>query len=119
MYKLYQTKKELPGVTSLLQDALRVLLVRRLREGRDEVLREPLDLRACDQGADLAQDAARRAARLAITRDGKLYPGSGRPPTRPDPARKAQLQRKLDKKLGEMSDGRKAKKKADDANGRQ
>ena len=47
-------------------------------------------------------------------RDGKLYPGSGRPPTRPDPVRKAQLQRKLDKKLGEMSDGRKVKKKADD-----
>ena len=56
-------------------------------------------------------DAARRAARLAITRDGRLYPGSWRPPTRPDPARKAQLQRKLDKRLGEMSDGRKAKKK--------
>ena len=61
-------------------------------------------------------DEARRAARLAITRDGKLYPGSGRPPTKPDPAKKAQLQRKLDKKLGEMSDDRKAKKKADDNN---
>lgn len=59
-------------------------------------------------------DEARRAARLAITRDRKLYPGSGRPPTKLDGAKKAQIQRKFDKKLGEMSDGRKAKKKGDE-----
>ena len=56
-------------------------------------------------------DAAKRAARQQISRDGKLYSGSGRPNTLPDPTKKAQLQRKLDKKLSEMNDHRKTKPK--------
>ena len=56
-------------------------------------------------------DAARRAARQQISRDGKLYSGSGRPDMKPDPVRKAQLQRKLDKKLNELGDDRKVKPK--------
>ncbi len=56
-------------------------------------------------------DAARRAARQQISRDGKLYAGSGRPDMKPDPVRKAQLQRKLDKKLNELGDERKQKPK--------
>ena len=46
-------------------------------------------------------DAAKSAARQQISRDGKLYSGSGRPSMLPDPTRKAQLQRRLDKKLNE------------------
>ena len=55
--------------------------------------------------------AAKSAARQQIARDGKLYSGSGRPNMLPDPTRKAQLQRKLDKKLTEMTDQRKSKPK--------
>ena len=54
-------------------------------------------------------EAARIAARQQLARDGHLYPGSGRPNFKPDPVKKAQLQRKLDKKLDEMSDSRKRK----------
>ena len=56
-------------------------------------------------------DAAKSAARQQIARDGKLYSGSGRPNMLPDPTRKAQLQRKLDKKLNGMTDQRKPKSK--------
>ena len=55
-------------------------------------------------------EAAKIAARQQISRDGKLYPGSGRPNFKPDANRKAALQRKLDKKLGEMQDSRKKTK---------
>ena len=55
-------------------------------------------------------EAARKAARQQIARDGQLFPGSGRPSHKPDPVRKAQLQRKLDKKLEEMQEGRTARK---------
>merc|ERR1711860_186186 len=54
--------------------------------------------------------AARIAARQQLSRDGQLYPGSGRPNFKPDPVKKAQLQRKLDKKLDEMQGARKPKK---------
>ena len=56
-------------------------------------------------------DAAKSAARQQISRDGKLYSGSGRPSMLPDPTRKAQLQRRLDKKLNDMTDQRKTKSK--------
>ena len=56
-------------------------------------------------------DSAKRAARQQISRDGKLFAGSGRPSFKPDPDRKAQLQKRLDKKLGGMEDERKTKKK--------
>lgn len=56
-------------------------------------------------------DAARKAARQQISRDGKLFSGSGRPDMKPDPVRKAQLQRKLDKKLTELEVDRKTKPK--------
>jgi len=57
-------------------------------------------------------DAAKAAARQQIQRDGKLYAGSGRPSHLPDKAKKAALQRKMDKKLGEMSEGRAKKEKS-------
>ena len=57
-------------------------------------------------------EAARIAARQQLSRDGQLYPGSGRPNFKPDPVKKAQLQRKLDKKLDEMQGARKPKKKS-------
>lgn len=56
-------------------------------------------------------DAARRAARQQISRDGQLYSGSGRPDKKPDAVRKAQLQRKLDKKMSDLEDQRKSKPK--------
>jgi ATP-dependent RNA/DNA helicase IGHMBP2 len=54
-------------------------------------------------------DAAKVYARRQLANDGKLYPGSGRPNFKPDPAKKAQMQRKLDKKLADLEDVRKAK----------
>jgi len=74
-----------------------------------------LDFRFClEHGLPEAHgcgDAARRAARQQISRDGKLYSGSGIPDKKPDVVRKAQLQRKLDKKVSEMEDKRKSKPK--------
>ena len=58
-------------------------------------------------------EAARKAARQQLARDGQLYPGSGRPNFKPDPTRKAALQKKLDKKLGEMQENRKKTKPND------
>ena len=57
-------------------------------------------------------EAARQAARKQIASDGKLFAGSGRPDFKPDPVKKAQLQRKIDKKLDEMQAGRSRKKPA-------
>lgn len=54
-------------------------------------------------------DLARRAARMQISRDGKIFSGSGRPDMKPDAAKRKQLQVKLDKKLNTLSEGRKAK----------
>ncbi len=56
-------------------------------------------------------EAARRAARAQVAREGKIHPGSGRPDHRPDPARRRQLEKKLGKKLGEMEEQRRTKKK--------
>lgn len=51
-------------------------------------------------------DLAKREARKQIARDGKLFSGSGVPSKKPDPVKRAHLQRKLDKKLTELSDSR-------------
>jgi hypothetical protein len=46
-----------------------------------------------------------------VKRDGKIYPGSGRPSNNSDATKKAQLQRKMDKKMTAMGEERKTKKK--------
>ena len=56
-------------------------------------------------------DQAKKAARQQISRDGKLFAGSGRPSFKPDPDRKAQLQKRLDKKLGGLEEKRTSSKK--------
>ena len=56
-------------------------------------------------------DAARADARAKISKEGVLYRGSGVPDKKPDAAKKAQLQKKLDHKLSEMSSKRKIKQK--------
>ncbi|NXT29935.1 SMBP2 protein, partial [Syrrhaptes paradoxus] len=56
-------------------------------------------------------DKARAQARQRISREGVLYPGSGSKDRSLDPARRAHLQRRLDKKLSELTSQRKSKKK--------
>ncbi|XP_062041322.1 DNA-binding protein SMUBP-2 [Lepus europaeus] len=56
-------------------------------------------------------EKARAHARQRISREGVLYAGSGAKDRSLDPARRAQLQRKLGKKLGELSSQRASKKK--------
>ncbi|XP_064609271.1 DNA-binding protein SMUBP-2-like [Liolophura sinensis] len=53
---------------------------------------------------------AKSKARHVIIKEGILHRGSGFKETKLDPEKKAQLQRKLDKKLGDMSENRRAKK---------
>ncbi|NWU49445.1 SMBP2 protein, partial [Dromas ardeola] len=56
-------------------------------------------------------EKAKAQARQRISREGVLYPGSGSKDKSLDPARRAQLQRRLDKKLSELTSQRKSKKK--------
>ncbi|MBN3311638.1 SMBP2 protein, partial [Atractosteus spatula] len=56
-------------------------------------------------------DKAKAHARMRISREGVLYGGSGHKDRSIDPAKKAYLQRKLDKKLGDLATERKSKKK--------
>ncbi|NXP15018.1 SMBP2 protein, partial [Thinocorus orbignyianus] len=56
-------------------------------------------------------ERARAQARQRISREGILYPGSGSKDTSLDPARRAQLQRRLDKKLSELTGQRRGRKK--------
>ena len=56
-------------------------------------------------------EAARAKARAIISKEGVLYRGSGVPSKLPKPEKKAHLQRKLDKKLNDLSDARRPKKK--------
>ncbi|NWW44913.1 SMBP2 protein, partial [Pedionomus torquatus] len=56
-------------------------------------------------------ERARAQARQRISREGLLHPGSGAKDTSLDPARRAQLQRRLDKKLSELTGQRKGRKK--------
>lgn len=50
-------------------------------------------------------------AQQRINKEGVLYAGSGVKDKSVDPARRAQLQRRLDKKLSELTSQRKSKKK--------
>ncbi|NWV90974.1 SMBP2 protein, partial [Machaerirhynchus nigripectus] len=56
-------------------------------------------------------DKAKAHARQRISREGVLYPGSGPKDKSLDPAKRAHLQRRLDKKLSELTSQRKGKKK--------
>lgn len=56
-------------------------------------------------------EKARAHARQRISREGVLYAGSGTRDRALDPAKRAQLQRRLDKKLGELSSQRTSKRK--------
>lgn len=54
---------------------------------------------------------AKENARRVICREGVLYRGSGVPDKKPDPAKRNYLERKLEKKMGELEASRKPKKK--------
>lgn len=56
-------------------------------------------------------ERARTHARQRISREGVLYAGSGTKDRSLDPAKRAQLQRRLDKKLDELTGQRKSKRK--------
>ncbi|NWZ74603.1 SMBP2 protein, partial [Acrocephalus arundinaceus] len=56
-------------------------------------------------------EKAKAHARQRISREGVLYPGSGSKDKSLDPAKRAHLQRRLDKKLSELTSQRKGKKK--------
>lgn len=56
-------------------------------------------------------EEARKAARQQISRDGRLVPGSGLINHKPDKDKRAQLEKKLEKKLGEKNIQRQRKKK--------
>ncbi|XP_020040567.1 DNA-binding protein SMUBP-2 isoform X1 [Castor canadensis] len=56
-------------------------------------------------------EKARAHARQRISREGVLYAGSGTKDRSLDPARRAQLQRRLDMKLGELNSQRTSKRK--------
>ncbi|XP_027552125.1 DNA-binding protein SMUBP-2 [Neopelma chrysocephalum] len=56
-------------------------------------------------------DKAKAHARQRISREGVLYPGSGSKDKSLDPAKRAHLQRRLDKKLSELTSQRKGRKK--------
>ncbi|XP_034869357.1 DNA-binding protein SMUBP-2 isoform X2 [Mirounga leonina] len=56
-------------------------------------------------------ERARAHARQRISRDGVLYAGSGTKDRSLDPAKRAQLQRRLGKKLDELTSQRKSKRK--------
>ncbi|XP_012521067.1 PREDICTED: DNA-binding protein SMUBP-2 [Propithecus coquereli] len=56
-------------------------------------------------------ERARAHARQRISREGVLYAGSGTKDRSLDPAKRAQLQRRLDEKLGELSSQRTSRRK--------
>uniref|UniRef100_A0A8C6FZD6 Immunoglobulin mu DNA binding protein 2 n=1 Tax=Moschus moschiferus TaxID=68415 RepID=A0A8C6FZD6_MOSMO len=56
-------------------------------------------------------ERARAHARQRISREGVLYPGSGTKDRSLDPTKRAQLQRRLDKKLDELTSQRRSKRK--------
>ena len=53
--------------------------------------------------------AAKDAARRLISRDGVLHAGSGRPNKKPDQVKRAHLEKKLEKKLGDLAGSRNRK----------
>lgn len=58
-------------------------------------------------------DKAKASGRAQISRDGVLHRGSGVPNKKPDPVKRAHLQRKLDSKLDKFAEQRHTKKKDD------
>lgn len=56
-------------------------------------------------------ERARAQARQRASREGALHPGSGTKDRSLDPAKRAQLQRRLDRKLDELTGQRKSKRK--------
>ncbi|XP_010113697.1 PREDICTED: DNA-binding protein SMUBP-2, partial [Chlamydotis macqueenii] len=56
-------------------------------------------------------EKAKAHARQRISREGVLFPGSGSKDKSLDPAKRAHLQRRLDKKLSELTSQRKSKRK--------
>ena len=58
-------------------------------------------------------DAVRAHARATVSREGVLYRGSGVPDKKPDPTKRAHLERKLNKKLEELTQKRKHNQKND------
>lgn len=56
-------------------------------------------------------DKARAQARQRLSTQGALHPGNGTRAAALDPARRAHLQRRLDKKLSELTGQRKSKRK--------
>lgn len=56
-------------------------------------------------------ERARAHARQRISREGVLYAGSGTKDRSLDPAKRAQLQRRLDKKLDQLTGQRRGKRK--------
>lgn len=58
-------------------------------------------------------DAAKLAARQQLFRDRVVYPGSGIVSHAPDPVKRNQLKKKLDKKLDTLSAGRRPKQESD------
>jgi len=56
-------------------------------------------------------EAARVAARRTISREGVLHPGSGVPSKLPDPTKRKHLERRLEKKIGELEKERTTKQK--------
>lgn len=65
----------------------------------------------CDPQVHGCGERARAHARQRISREGVLYPGSGTKDRSLDPAKRAQLQRRLDKKLDELTGQRRSKRK--------
>ncbi|XP_053208693.1 DNA-binding protein SMUBP-2-like [Panonychus citri] len=58
-------------------------------------------------------DAVRAYARSTVRKEGKIYPGLGIPSKKPDPVKRSQLERKMNKKMEEMSSKRKTQPKKD------
>lgn len=57
---------------------------------------------------------AKIQARITLSKEGKIYPGSGVPTKKIDPNKRMHLERKLNKKITEMSNHRKWKKNEQD-----
>lgn len=71
----------------------------------------PAPLSVLSRQAHGCGEKAKAHAQQRISREGVLYPGSGPKDKALDPAKRAHLQRRLDKKLSELTSQRKGKKK--------
>ncbi|XP_064096292.1 DNA-binding protein SMUBP-2-like [Macrobrachium nipponense] len=59
-------------------------------------------------------EQARKHARMMVSQEGVLYPGSGVPSKKPSGERRKQMQKKLEKKMDELESQRKSKKSSKD-----